>query len=45
MKRVIDEHGQHLDELAISMLPHISPVSWDNVLLYGEYVVDKSLIR
>lgn len=45
MKRAIDEHGQHLDELALSMLAHVSPVSWDNVLLYGEYVVDKSLIR
>jgi hypothetical protein len=32
MKRVIDEHGQHLDELALSMLAHVSPVSWDNVL-------------
>jgi hypothetical protein len=45
MKRTIDEHGQHLDELTLSMLAHVSPVSWDNVLLYGEYVVDKSLIR
>jgi TnpA family transposase len=45
MRRVIDEHGQDLDEASLSMLTHISPISWDNVLLYGEYVVDKSLIK
>lgn len=45
IKRVIDEHGQDLDEAILSMLSHISPISWDNVLLYGEYVVDKNLIR
>jgi len=27
------------------MLPHVSPIGWDNVILYGEYVVDKRLIK
>lgn len=45
MKRVVDEFGTELDELTLSMIPHFSPISWDNVLLYGEYMVDKSLIK
>jgi hypothetical protein len=27
------------------LIQHISPVSWDNVVLYGEYIIDKSLIH
>ena len=27
----------------LSLLEHISPVGWDNVLLYGEYVLDQDL--
>lgn len=26
------------------LIKHISPVGWDNVVLYGEYVINKSLI-
>ncbi|MDA1116389.1 MAG: Tn3 family transposase, partial [Bacteroidetes bacterium] len=26
------------------LIQHISPVGWDNVVLYGEYIIDKSLI-
>jgi len=28
-----------------SVLKHISPVTWDNVIIYGEYVIDPDLIR
>ena len=24
---------------------HISPIGWDNVLLYGEYQLNRSLVR
>jgi hypothetical protein len=27
------------------MLSHVSPISWDNVLLYGEYLLSRDLIR
>jgi hypothetical protein len=29
----------------LSLLDHVSPIEWDNVLLYGQYVIDRSLIR
>ncbi len=24
---------------------HVSPIEWDNVILYGQYVLDRALIR
>jgi hypothetical protein len=27
------------------MLSHVSPISWDNVLFYGEYLLNRDLIR
>ncbi len=32
-------------ELDTSLLKHISPVTWDNVILYGEHFIDPDLIR
>ncbi len=43
--RIIEMHSHELDEACLKMLPHISPVGWDNVILYGEYVLDRSLIK
>ena len=32
-------------DLDWSLVEHISPITWDNVILYGEYVIDRNLIR
>jgi len=32
-------------DLDISLLEHVSPIEWDNIVLYGEYVVDRNLIK
>lgn len=29
----------------VGMLEHISPIEWENVILYGQYVIDRRLIR
>ncbi len=29
----------------LSLMEHISPITWDNIILYGEYVLNRSLIR
>ncbi len=29
----------------LSLLEHVSPIGWDNVILYGEYVLNRSLVR
>ena len=31
--------------LDLSLLDHVSPIEWDNVVLYGQYILDPKLIR
>ena len=31
--------------IGLALVKHISPITWDNVILYGEYVIDRNLIR
>ncbi len=38
-------HGDpEADGVDVSMLKHISPIEWSNVLLYGQHVIDRNLI-
>ncbi|MHC4536003.1 MAG: Tn3 family transposase, partial [Planctomycetota bacterium] len=41
----ISECHPEEEDIDISLLQHISPVEWENVVLYGEYVIDPKLIR
>lgn len=43
--RVISECYPETDGIDTSLLVHVSPVEWENVVLYGEYVIDPNLIR
>ena len=45
IKRVIDTYGHELEQSSLAMLSHVSPIGWDNVVLYGEYVLDRNLVR
>lgn len=29
----------------LSLLEHISPIGWENIILYGEYVLNRNLVR
>jgi Tn3 transposase DDE domain len=29
----------------LSMLAHISPIEWSNIILYGEYKLNRELVR
>ncbi|MGO9062918.1 MAG: transposase [Candidatus Binataceae bacterium] len=37
-----DPFGNGVD---LSLLEHVSPIEWDNVVLYGQYVLDQKLVR
>lgn len=41
---VIADCDPAAEGIDVRLLEHISPIEWDNVLLYGEYVIDRSLI-
>ena len=28
-----------------TLLQHVSPIEWDNVILYGQYVLDRARVR
>jgi Tn3 transposase DDE domain-containing protein len=43
--RVVSKCNPEAEGIDISLLEHISPIEWSNVLLYGEYVIDPSLIQ
>jgi hypothetical protein len=37
-----DSEGAGVD---LSLVEHISPIGWENIILYGEYVLNRSLVR
>lgn len=43
--RVVTEKNPEKEGIDIGLLEHVSPIEWERILLYGEYVIDKSLIR
>lgn len=45
IKRVIDECNPKAEKINLKLLEHISPIGWDNVLLYGEYIINQNLIK
>jgi TnpA family transposase len=45
IERVVRECDPGAAEVDLTLLEHVSPIEWDNVLLYGQYIIDRSLIR
>jgi len=45
IERAISECNPEIEGIDVSLLEHVSPIEWDNVLLYGEYVLDPGLIK
>ena len=33
------------DKIDVALLEHISPIEWDNVILYGQYILDRAQVR
>ena len=33
------------DGIDLQLLEHVSPIEWDNVVLYGQYIFDRKLVR
>jgi hypothetical protein len=32
-------------KIDVALLEHASPIEWDNVILYGQYVLDRTQVR
>ena len=45
INRVILDRNPIRNGIDIQLIEHISPITWDNVILYGEYVLDEKMVR
>jgi TnpA family transposase len=45
INRVLLEEDLEGVGVDLSLLEHISPVGWENIILYGEYVLNRNLVR
>ena len=45
LSRVLSQCDPAADEIDLSLLEHITPIEWDNVVLYRQYILDRKLVR
>jgi hypothetical protein len=45
ISRVLSQCDPLANGIDLSLLEHVSPVEWDNVVLYGQYILDRKLVR
>lgn len=45
MNRVVSECDPNGNGIELQLIEHISPITWDNVILYGEYVLDEKMVK
>jgi Tn3 transposase DDE domain len=45
ISRIVKEYSTDEAGIDISLLAHISPIEWSNVILYGEYKLNRDLVR
>lgn len=45
IERVFIEYNPENEGIDISQLTHISPIGWDNIILYGQYIINRELVH
>ena len=45
ISRVLSECDPVANGIDLSLLEHVSPIEWDNVVLYGQYILTRKLVR
>jgi hypothetical protein len=45
ISRVLSQSDPEAAGVDLSLLEHVSPIEWDNVVLYGQYILDRKLVR
>jgi len=45
ISRVLSQCDPVANGVDTSLLEHVSPIEWDNVVLYGQYILDRKLVR
>ena len=39
------QHKEGEEKIDVTLLEHVSPIEWDNVILYGQYILDRAQVR
>ena len=45
INRVIQEYLPDDGSIDISLIEHVSPISWENIILYGDYILNRAKIK
>jgi TnpA family transposase len=45
INRVIQEHMPDDDSIDLSLIKHISPIAWENIILYGDYILNRAKVK
>jgi TnpA family transposase len=45
LMRVIAEHDPEKEGFSLKLLGHISPIGWGNIIVYGEYFINRDLVK
>jgi TnpA family transposase len=45
ISRVLSQGDPAANGIDLSLLEHVSPIEWNNVVLYGQYILDRKLVR
>ena len=45
INKVVLECDPEGNDIDLSLMEHVSPIEWNNVILYGEYVLNRNLIK
>ena len=45
INRIAFEENPEKDDIDLELLEHISPIAWENVIIYGEYKFDEDLVE
>ena len=45
INRIAFEENPEKDGIDLDLLEHVSPIAWENVIIYGEYNFDESLVE
>jgi TnpA family transposase len=45
ISRIVKEYNPEEESIDLSLLAHISPIEWSNVILYGEYKLNRDLVK
>ncbi len=44
-EEIVREGRFRPEDIDLSLLEHINPIGWNNIILYGEYVLNRKLIQ